>query len=486
MKYDYDVIIIGSGPAGFSCAMQSTKFGKSVCIVEASDAKIGGSWINKGTVPSKALRAAAKLIQSFNSQFGDEKGRKPFERFRMEDIMEYKKPILESKNRKIKEDIIKNEVETARGWGRIVDENTVEVTEESGEKTLYKAKFILVSSGSRPSTPENINVEESDVLNYSSVLSLTHIPRRLVIIGSGIITMEYATIFSALGTRVTVLSDQDEILSFLDEEIKQALVTSIKKKNIQIFNNTIVHEISRNDLRNCDEVIFATVDEDRQKVVETEHVLYIGGRKPNTEDMGLEDLGIETDAEGFIKTDDEYRTNVPTIFAAGDVIGYPTLASTSFLQGRLASCAMFGSGTEADTGESSMPYAIYSIPEISGIGITEKQAGEMDIDVTVGRAYYSNLTRADLNHETEGVLKLVFRNDNLKLLGVHVIGEHASDIIHIGQCVLAHGGNIKYFIERVMNYPTYSEAYKIAAFNGLNRVHKAGVKYKKILDKTEN
>ncbi len=483
MKYDYDVIIIGSGPAGFSCAMQSTKFDKKVLIVEASENNIGGSWINKGTVPSKALRAAAKLIQSFHSQFGDEKGRKPYERFRMEDIMDYKKPILESKNKKIKEDIVKNEVDTANGWGKIIDENTVEVFKNVDEKETYTGKHILISTGSRPSAPQNVNVDQTKVLDYSSILDLTHIPRRLVIVGSGIIAFEYATIFAALGTRVTILSDLDEILPFLDKEIKSALFKSIRKKNIQIFNNTTIENISGNDLRTCDEVSFRTKDEDRLQVVETDHVLYIGGKIPNTDNLGLDKLGIERDSEGYIKVDGQYRTSVPSIYAAGDVIGYPALASASFLQGRLASCEMFGNKAVAEMSDTSMPYGIYSIPEISGIGLTEQQAEELNINVTVGRAYFSNLTRADLNHETEGILKLVFRTDNLKLLGVHIFGEHSTDMIHLGQSIMAHNGNIKYFIERVLNYPTYSEAYKIAAFNGLNRVHKAGVKYKKILDK---
>ena len=397
--------------------------------------------------------------------------------------MDYKRPILESKNKKVKDDIVKNEVDTVRGWGKITDTNTVEVIKEDDSKETYSGKHILVSTGSRPSSPQNVNVDQAKVLDYSSILDLTHIPRRLVIVGSGIISFEYATIFSALGSRVTILSDLDEILPFLDQEIKAAMFKSVRKKNIQIFNNTTIENISSNDLRTCDEVLFKTKEDNRPQVVETDHVLYIGGKIPNTDNLGLDELGIERDKEGYINVDKQYRTSVPNIYAAGDVIGYPALASASFLQGRLASCEMFGNKVVAEMSDTSMPYAIYSIPEISGIGLTEQQAEELNIDVTVGRAYYSNLTRADLNHETEGILKLVFRTDNLKLLGVHIFGEYASDMIHLGQSIMAHNGNIKYFIERVLNYPTYSEAYKIAAFNGLNRVHKAGVKYKKILDK---
>ncbi|TVQ03544.1 MAG: Si-specific NAD(P)(+) transhydrogenase [Balneolaceae bacterium] len=482
MKYDYDVIVIGSGPAGFSCAMQSTKFDKKVLIVEASTYSLGGSWISKGTVPSKALRAAAKLIQSFNKQFGDEKGRKPYERFRMEDIMEYKKPILESKNKQVKDDIIKNEVETARGWGKILDANTVEVIDNLNHKKTFTTKNILISTGSSPSLPKNFNIDHTKILDYTSIMELTHIPRRLVIIGSGVISMEFATIFSALGTRVVILSDLPGILPFLDKEIKQYLINIIKSRNIQVFNNTTVSKIATNDLRTCEEVYFKTEGDSRVQVVETDHVLYVGGKKPNTSGIGLETIGIKTNKEGFINVDKFYRTAVPNIYAAGDVIGQPSLASVSFLQGRITSTQMFGNlSADSITVDKDIPFGIYSIPEISGIGLTEEMATELGIDVTVGRAYYETLTRADINHDTEGLLKLVFRTDNLQLLGVHILGEHATDLVHLGQSVMAHNGTIKYFIERVLNYPTYGEAYKIAAFNGLNRVHKTGVKYKNVL-----
>lgn len=482
MKFDYDVIIIGSGPAGFSCAMQSTKFDKKVLIVEASDSNIGGTWISKGTVPSKALRAAAKLIQSFESQFGDEKGRKPFERFRMEDIMAYKQPILENKNKKVKEDIIKNEVETARGWGRIVDEHTVEVVDSMNQKKSYTTRNILLSTGSSPVSPQNLEIDHTTVLDYSSILELTHIPRRLVIIGSGIIAVEFATIFAALGTRVTILNEQKEMLPFLDMEIYDALKQSLRKKNIRVENFVEAQKISSNDLRNCEEVIYKSNNEDRIKVVETDHVLYIGGKTPNIKNMGLEEIGVDITDDNFISVNKSYQTNIESIYAAGDVIGQPSLASASFLQGRLASVNMFGNPSEI-SGDVDLPFGIYSIPEIAGVGLTEEQAIELGMDVTVGRAYYNNLTRADLNHETDGLLKLVFNTKSLKLVGVHIFGEQAADLIHLGQSVMATGGDIKYFIERVLNYPTYSEAYRIAAFNGLNRVHKAGVKYKKILDK---
>ncbi|PKD45276.1 Si-specific NAD(P)(+) transhydrogenase [Rhodohalobacter barkolensis] len=480
MSFDYDVIIIGSGPAGFSCAMQSTKFDKKVLIVEADDNHLGGTWLNKGTVPSKALREAADLIQDFHTQFGDEKGRKPFERFRMEDLLSYKKSALDSKNRKVKTDLIKNEVETARGWGEIVDEHTVTVKDSLNKTTTYTTENILIATGSRPEEPKNFNIDHSSVLDYNSILNITHIPRRLVIVGSGVISFEYATIFASLGTRITILNDSDEFLPFLDHEIRDDVFKVLKKKGIIIHTLSKVKEVKPNPLRTCMEVVFRSELEDRLQVLESDHILYVGGKIPNTDNLFDSTLNIDLNDEGYINTDHHYRTAVKNIYAAGDVTGDPTSASASFVQGRLAACSMFDIPSESPTGD--IPYGIYSIPEISGIGLTEEQAHDMGIDVTVGRAYYKNLTYADINHRTDGMLKLVFKTDDLKLLGVHIFGDHATDLIHLGQSIMAQDGTIKYFIEHVLNYPTYSEAYRVAAFNGVNRVYKAGVKYKNILN----
>jgi NAD(P) transhydrogenase len=219
-------------------------------------------------------------------------------------------------------------------------------------------------------------------------------------------------------------------------------------------------------------------------VVETEHVLYVGSTTPNTSKIGLENVDLPLTEEDGIKVDSHFRTTVDSIYAAGDVVGPPAQASVSFVQGRIAALSMFNE--ESNKMNESIPYGIYSIPEISSIGMTEKGAMSQGIDVTVGRAYYNNLTQADINHERDGLLKLVFKTDDLKLIGVHIIGEQAADLIHLGQSVMAHNGSIRYFMEHVLNYPTYSEAYRIAAFNGMNRVYKAGIKYEKILERSGN
>jgi NAD(P) transhydrogenase len=481
MSRDYDVIIIGSGPAGFSCAMQSSKLDKKALVIEANKDYLGGTWINSGTVPSKALREAAKTILEFNEQFGDHENRKPYERYQMADLLTYKQEILEKENRKVKNDLIKNRVDVARGYGQIIDEHTVEVKTHFGSTETYTADYILVCTGSSPAEPTTFEIDHDKVLDYKSILDLTHIPRRLTIIGSGVNAVEYATTFASLGTRVTVLSNQSDYLTFLDHEIKDELQRSLKKKGINVKTDTAIEDVDFNALRNYTEVKFRSKSADnRLQVIETEHVLFLGGRKPNIEKLGLENAGVKIDSKNFINVDNAFKTNIDSIYAAGDVVGFPRLASASFTQGRLAACNMFE--TPALDVPDQIPYGIYAIPEIANIGVTEKQAGDMGLDVTVGRAYFKNIAKADMTNHDEGLLKLVFSTDTLKLLGVHIIGEDAANLIHLGQAVMSYDGDIRYFIQHVMNYPTLSEAYRIAAFNGINRVYKAGVKYQNILE----
>lgn len=483
MSRDYDVIIIGSGPAGFSCAMQSSKFDKNVLVIESHKDYLGGTWINTGTVPSKALREAAKTILEFNEQFGDHENKKPYERFQMADLLKYKQKILEKENRKVKNDLIKNRVDVARGYGQLVDEHTVEVKTHFGSTETYTGDYILVCTGSNPVEPTHFEIDDDRILDYKSILDITHIPKRLTIIGGGVNAFEYATTFAALGTRITVLSDRDEYLTFLDHEIKEELNKSFKKQGINIKTGISIQEVDFNPLRNYTEVKFTSKSEERLQVIETEHVLFLGGRKPNVEKLGLENADVETDAESFVKVDESFKTNVDSIYAAGDVIGFPRLASASFTQGRLAACNMFG--IPALEVPDQIPYGIYGIPELSNIGITEQQAEEMGLDVTVGRAYFKNIAKADMTNHQEGMLKLVFNSDTLKLLGVHIVGDEAANLIHLGQAVMSYDGDIRYFIQHVMNYPTLSEAYRIAAFNGVNRVYQAGVKYENILEDKE-
>ncbi len=482
MSRDYDVIILGSGPAGFSCAMQSAKFEKKALIIEANENYLGGTWINTGTVPSKALRETASSIFRYTAQFGDE-GKKPYDRFRMRDVLRYKDRVLATQNSEIKDSLIKNEVDTELGFGRIVDPNTVEVTREDGTKKRFTGDYILISTGATSKKPKEFEIDHSTILDNRSILDIHYIPKRLVIVGTNIQAMEFATTFSALGTSVTVLNGQKDYLPFLDREIKEEFDAVLEEARISIFNRKRVLQVGPNPLRNCTEVKFEDKESGEQHVVETELVLYFGDRKPNSANIGLEELGLKTDRKGFIQVDENHRTGIPSIYAAGDVIGHPSLASVSFSQGRTASCHMFGI-TRMDT-ESAIPYGIYSIPEIASVGLTEDEARKQIGDVTVGRAYYRNLTKANIARTPRGMLKLVFETGSLRLLGVHIVGSGACDLIHTGQAVLNFRGTARYFLDTVHNYPTYSEAYRVAAFNGINYMHKGGATYRDILGEEE-
>jgi NAD(P) transhydrogenase len=462
--------------------MQSSKFEKKALVIEASPNSFGGTWINSGTIPSKALRETARIIQRFQHQFKHLENEKAYQHHQMAELLTYKNQIQDSKNTKLENDFEKNEIDTIHGFGVLKDAHTVEVKLNDGSLKTYTAEFIQLATGSKPQKPKSFNLDHDKILDYTSILSLTHIPRRLVIVGSGVQTLEYATTFSNLGSRVSILNETDCFLPFLDNEITDQLTAILDKEKIEVFCNAEHIEVKSNALRNTTEVKYNLKNDNeaqRDRVIETEHVLYLGGKVPNTDGLGLQELGMEMDENGYIEVNKDYQTSIKNIFAGGDVIGYPALASASFSEGRIASCRMFGIKTLDVPPE--IPFAIYSIPEISSIGMTEKEARSKGVDVTVGRAYYKNITQGDISNQQDGLLKIVFETESLKILGIHIIGERASDLIHLGQAVISLGGDIRYFINHVLNYPTYSEAYRIAAFNGMNRVFKAGVKYKKIL-----
>jgi NAD(P) transhydrogenase len=470
MSRDYDVIILGSGPAGFSCAMQSSKFGKRVLLVEQNEKYLGGAWINTGTVPSKILREAANTIFKYHQKFSSNDSGPSFEHYLMEDLLKFKNKVQLNENEVLKRSLEKNKVQTVRGTGHIIDEHSVEVNDHSGNKNTFTTDFILVSTGSKPATPKKFKIDHTKIFDSSSIIKINHIPRRLVILGSGINAIEYATIFAAMGTNVTLLNENDHYLTFLDDEIRRELNTVLDTLGIYVHHKVEVRDVRFNPLRNYTEIRFNIEDDEELNVIETEQVLYLGGHVPNTKGIGLSNVSISTDKKGFIPVDKHFKTEVDSIFAGGDVNGFPAFASISFSQGRLAACHMFD--IPVDQSPINMPFGIYSIPEIASIGLTEEEAKKENLKYSVGKTTFSELTRANINNFDVGMLKLVFETDSLKLLGVHIIGEHACDLIHIGQAVMNYGGNVNYFINQVFNYPTYAEAYKNAAFNGINGIAK--------------
>lgn len=479
---DYNLIVIGSGPAGFSCAIQAAKLNKQVLMIEEKKEQVGGTWIHTGTIPGKSMREAAKTILEFNTHFNELTDYKPHEHYKMADLLQYQKDIVEQENKKVQEDLANNNIELKRGTASFVDKNTVEVVTPAGETETYTADFILIATGCSPAEPENFEVDHKNVLNYKSLMELKHIPGRLVIIGWGVHGMEYATTFGALGTRVSVLSEKMDDLPFLDREISETFAEN-HAENINIRNEVSIEDVKFNSLRNSTEVHFtASAEPDRTQVLETEYILWLGGRQSNIDALNLDKVDVNIDKESyenFITTNDKYQSTVDNIYAAGDVIGFPMLASASFTQGRLAACNMFG--IPFAQGPDKYPYAIYTIPEMAHVGITEEEAKNADLDYSVGHATFKEVAKANMINQSKGFLKIIFDTQSLQLLGVHIIGKSAANLIHLGQSVMAHNGTIHYFIQYAMNYPTLSEAYRIAAFNGLNKIYNDGVSYETVL-----
>lgn len=468
MQKEYDLIIIGSGPAGFSCAMQAGTFKKRVLIIEENEQHFGGSWINSGTVPSKTLREAATVIFKYNRQIRPSYGHRLFERYSMANLLQFKSTVQENEKQHLKQNLINNNVETKRGHGRIKDAHTVEIRDPSGKSYQYSGKFILLATGSRPVQPSNFEIDHSIIFDIESLFNLDHIPHRLVIAGTGIQAVEFATTFAAMGTKVTLMNTENLYLNFMDDDIRTELDRVLNNLGVYVYSNSQIRDIYFNPVRNRTEIRFSSGKDNTLKVIETEHVLHISRRIASTQSLGLESVGIPSDRDGFIKVNQHYQTDIPSIYAAGDVIGFPSLASVSFTQGRVAACHMFQIPSHEI--HDSIPYGIYTIPEISSIGLNENEAKHQGLQYSTGIEYFRNITRADVNNAGMGILKLIFETETLKLLGVHILGENACDLIHIGQAVITLGGTIEYFTNQVFNYPTFTEAYRNAAFNGLNQL----------------
>lgn len=469
MHKEYDLIIIGSGPAGFSCAIQATNFNKRVLLIEENEQHFGGSWINTGTVPSKTLRETANVIFKYRRQFHQADGHKLFEQYSMDTLLQINRIVQENEKQHLKQSLIRNHVETKRGHGKIKDPHTVVISETSGQSREFSGKFILIATGSSPVPPTNFEVDHSKIFDIGSFFSLNHIPHRLVITGSGIQAVEFATTFAAMGTKVTLMNTEQTYLKFLDEDIRSELGRVLSDLGIYVYHSSLIRDIYFNPVRNKTEIRFTSGDSRETRVIETEHVLHISRRTAATRSLGLQAAGISLNSDGFIEVNDNYQTNIASIYAAGDVIGFPSLASVSFTQGRIAACHMFNKPSNEI--RDSIPFGIYTIPEISSIGLTENEAQKQGLKYGTGVEYFRNITRADVNKDSMGILKLVFETESLKLLGVHILGENACDLIHIGQAVTSLGGTIDYFINQVFNYPTFTEAYRNAAVNGLNLSH---------------
>jgi NAD(P) transhydrogenase len=455
----YDLVIIGSGPAGQKAAMNAARLGKRVALIDRED-MIGGVCIHTGTIPSKALREAVLHLTGINerSLYGDSYAVK--QNITMDDLLYRCRHVVRTEV-----DVIRNQMSRAGvvmlfGMAAFVDPHTIRVSR--GQEALeLRADNILVAVGTQPARPANVPFTPGKVIDSNELLHLTRLPRSMIIVGGGVIGTEYACMLAAVGVKITLVDSRPRLLEFLDDEIAESLQFRMRTMGIRMALGESVASITVSG----DEVE-ATLQSNKTLVGET--LLYCIGRQGATDALNLSAAGLQADSRGRLKVNEYYQTEVPHIYAAGDVIGFPALAATSMEQGRLASSYMFKQLIEPQT--SLFPYGIYAIPEISMIGQTEQQLTAAKMPYEVGIARYREIARGQLMADPHGLLKLLFHPDSRRLLGVHAIGTGATELIHIGQAVMAAGMPIDYFIDSVFNYPTLAECYKVAAADGISRL----------------
>jgi len=457
---NFDLVVIGCGPAGEKAGAQAAYFGKRVAVIERAEHP-GGSCINTGTVPSKTLRESALYFSGLKQRglYGIDYSLK--ENLTVHDFMHHEREVVDMERRRILKNLELHNIELVRGQATFEDPHTVTVSSASGTRRL-RGEFILVSTGSKPHRPGEISFDDVHTFDSDTFLQMDRIPKSLAVIGGGVIGCEYASIFKALGVDVTLVDGRDRLLPFLDNEISERLRDRLAALGMHFWFNErpIKTENSARGVR---------LNMKSGKVLETDTALFAAGRRAAVDGLALEKTGLALNDRGYIPVNENYCTSVPHIYAAGDVIGFPALASTSMEQGRVAVCHAFGLKYKQRVA-SLLPMGIYTIPEISAAGETEGSCKEKKIDYVVGRALYANNARGHIAGDTSGMLKLIFARADKKLLGVSMIGENATELIHIGMMVLDKGLSIDEFIEQVFNYPTLSETYKYAAYDGLGNL----------------
>lgn len=463
--HEYDLIVIGSGPAGHRAAIQAAKVGKRVAMIERKGV-VGGVCINTGTIPSKTLREAVMHLSGYNQRGIYGQAYRVKQKIGMEDLLHRTDYVIRNEIDVTRHQLQRNNVEVINATGSFTDANTVHLDEiDDGANRDITGDKIVVSVGTVCTRDEHITFDGERIFTSDDLLSLGTLPKRLAVIGAGVIGCEYATIFAALGVRVTVIDKRRRLLDFLDWEITDALAHHMRENRVTL---RLGEEVSGVELYEDAQGEHVRIRLASGKQVVTEQALYAIGRTGATEALNLAAAGLEADNRGRIKVNENYQTSQPNIYAVGDVIGFPSLASTSMEQGRLAACHAFD--VPADSVPELFPFGIYTIPEISVVGKNEEQLTEEGVPYEVGKASYKEIARGQIIGDQSGLLKLIFHAETRKLLGVSIIGEGASELIHIGQAVLSLNGDIDYFVETVFNYPTLAECYKTAAFDGINRL----------------
>ena len=463
--YDYDLLVIGSGPAGQRAAIQASKLGRKVLLVEKK-AVVGGICINTGTIPSKTLREAVMHLSGYRERgiYGSSYTVK--QHITMQDLHFRTDHVIRHEVDVTRHQLQRNRITLITANAKFVDAHTVALEDVDGRgQRNVTAEKIVIATGTQATRDMNIPFDGQRIFISDDVLTLEKLPHTLAVIGAGVIGIEYATIFSALGVRVTLVDKRDRLLPFIDREITDSLAYHMHQNRVTMRLGEEVKMLEPTSDEKGERVKITLAS---GKQIVAEKALYSIGRTGATETLNLAAAGVPTDDRGRLKVNEKYQTAVPHIYAVGDVIGFPSLASTSMEQGRLAACHAFGEKHESSP--SLFPYGIYTIPEISTVGKNEEELTQEGIPYEIGKARYKEIARGQIIGDNSGLLKLIFNHETRELLGVHIIGEGASELIHIGQAVLAHKGSVDYFVNTVFNYPTLAECYKTAAFDGINRL----------------
>lgn len=458
---EYDLVVIGSGPGGQKAAIAAAKLGKSVAVIERG-LMLGGVCVNTGTIPSKTLREAVVYLTGMSQRELYGASYRVKEKITPADLLARTQHVIGREIDVVRSQLMRNRVELYVGHARFVDAHTVQVEDPSrAESVAVSGRNIVIATGTKPLRPSGVEFDDSRVLDSDGILDLKTIPTSMVVVGAGVIGIEYASMFAALGTKVTVVEKRPTMLDFCDPEIVEALRFHLRDLAVTF---RFGEEVTGVDVGTTGTL--TTLASGKQIPAET--VMYSAGRQGQTEHLNLEAAGLEADARGRIFVDDDYQTKVDHIYAVGDVIGFPALAATSMDQGRLAAYHAFGEPCKAMT--ELQPIGIYSIPEVSYVGASEVDLTKDSIPYEVGVSRYRELARGQIAGDSYGMLKLLVSTEDLKLLGVHIFGTNATEMVHIGQAVMGCGGTVEYLVDAVFNYPTFSEAYKVAALDVMNKL----------------
>lgn len=464
MKYDYDLIVIGSGPSGQRAAIAAAKFNKKTAIIEKKT-DIGGVCINTGTIPSKTIREAVIKLTGITERAFYGQSYRVKEKITIEDLLSRCNQVIIREINILKTHLTRNKVDLKYGQSCFIDPHTVKYVNPNGENKITGEK-IIIAVGTKPYIPlDMIQVDNDYILDSDSILLMKILPDTMTIIGGGVIGIEYASIFATLGVRVTIVDRNKRLLRFVDDEIVDSLMHQMREAKTTFRLNEQVDKIEVNP----DDKRSVTIYLKSAKMIKSEIALFSAGRVGATKDLALDNVGLSADKKGLLKVNRNYQTEIDHIYAVGDVIGFPALASTSMEQGRQAAHHAFNHSCKLLPGL--FPYGLYSIPEISYIGETEEELTEKSVPYESGVARYKDTARGQILGDFTGVLKILVHRDSKKLLGVHAIGTGATELIHIGQAIIALGGTVDYLIDAVFNYPTLAECYKIAALEVYNKMH---------------